>query len=124
VLPVVQQADGFESIAACLLDSFETMVTALRVSEGSPTFDSGLSKLAGVLSAMAGLPRVIATASNLSNDIMQSGCDTSPDKQSKIPDAVSVTLGRAWSSLDFVCENYCRNDVRLVVLSVTGEQLE
>jgi hypothetical protein len=123
-LPVENQAGCFESIAACLVDSFETMVTALRVSEGSPTFDSGLSTLAGVLSTMASLPGVIATASTLSSSFMQSGCETSPDEQSMIPQTVVFTLDRAWSSLDFVCESYCRNDVRFSISILTLKQLE
>ena len=112
VLPMEQQAPAFDSVTSCLLDSFETMVAALRVSEGSPTFDSGLLKLANVISIMASLPRIIATAETASNGGMQSGCDTSPHTLPKPPGSVLGMLSRSWSSLSYVCENYARNEVR------------
>lgn len=112
VLPFERRAPAFDSMTSCLLDSFETMVAALRVSEGSPTFDSGLSKLETVISIMSSLPRMIAAAGTVSNDGMESGCDTSPHSLPKPPEFVMGMLGRAWSSLGYVCENYSRNDVR------------
>lgn len=110
-LPIERQALAFDSVTSCLLDSFETMVAALRVSEGSPTFDSGLSRLANVISIMASLPRMIATAGTASNGGMQSGCDTSPHALPKPSGSVVGMLGRSWSSLGYVCENYAGNDV-------------
>lgn len=110
-LPREEQAAAFDSLAGCLLDSFETIVEALAVTGGSSTFDSGLSKLSTVISVMASLPRVVATAGVPSSDTMQSGCDRSSDRQLMLPEEVMGTLGRAWSTLAFVCENYSRNDV-------------
>lgn len=110
-LPAERQAGAFDSFVSCLLDSFETMVVALRVSERSHTFDSGLSKLSTVISVMASLPRMLATAGNMSNDVMQSGCDTSPDEHSNLAEIITGTLRRAWSNLSIVCENYVHNDV-------------
>lgn len=110
-MPLDIQSSCFQSLTSSLLDSVETISAALQVSEGSPTFWSGLSKLSSGVSVMASFPGMTAPSSGLESNSMDIGCDAPTEQVSKIPEAVLEALGRTWPMLRFVCENYSQHQV-------------
>ena len=102
-----KQLTAFESMTSRVLFMLEDSVGKARDSES----DSTISYLADSIKLLAALPRTFADACSSNTDLMESGCDTSPDKHAEIPESLIKIFQRGWPSLELASENYSHFEV-------------
>lgn len=123
-LPEDHRLSAFDSLASCSLRFLDSSISEAR-NTGIPTpLESRLSKVADSICVLSSLPRTFVNADATSNDMMQSGCDTSPDTHPIIPDAVLAIIRRGWPSILFAAENLSGNEVSLfLVLNMASNRI-
>lgn len=104
---------AFESLASYSLNSLEDSLVEARNTGDTVLLAPRLSRVADDISVIASLPRMLVNANSgpTGSDMMESGCDTSPDTHPIIPESVISVVRRGWPSMLHAADNFSQDEV-------------
>jgi hypothetical protein len=125
-LPDNQRVRSFHALALPALDCFEKMSsianTAIATSKSQNEIDAILGRLADEAVIFTTMARTFTNACIANDGSMESGCSTSSERRTTIPQPLLAIVRKVWPSLTHSAATYSHNEVRSEVLDSNSIQ--
>jgi len=116
-LPDDHRIKSFEGMASQPVGLLERLSSTAKDSYTAPSnLSQTLPRIGAEILILSTMARSFATAlGSGDSDAMESGCDTSPDRLTPIPEPVLQIIHGAWSNITFAAANWVDDEVRVPV---------